>query len=362
MINVASSLVSRGLEAYASAGQTDGNGDQIVIPIPTWARLTLSATFIVFLGAMFMIEYTFGRVIPTLLMIESPADDTAFEPLATQDADIEIRDPEQPLRPKFVTASFRTSVRHLRSVGGFAACFRGFALFLVNSFFTQMIAGIVSLALPRSLANIVTVVALSQLALEWTHIVISEPSPKPWYKRIPGPKTWRKVAGPTALLAICEQLAVFIPVHIAIAIGMTDNPTNLTPHERNMLGFKGLALVLLGFVLAFFLVIPANVILTRVQASLLPDSDETIVPFDRTFGGKFVPEIIGGSGVGLLDAWRTFDWASRIRLVKAYAKLFAMEFTLWILLTAFVSIQLFLVVGTDFSKLIPGDGNKSGEI
>lgn len=290
-------------------------------------------------------------------MIESPAESITFEPLPTDDPDSAIKDPEQPLTPQPITSSFRKSVHLLQSVGGFAGRFRGFWIFVVQSVLVQWVAGIISFAVPRSLANVLALVALAQFSLGWTHIVISEPSPKPWYKRLPTAKTWKKVAGPTALLAVCEQLAVFIPVYIAIATGMADNPQNLTPHEKSMLGVKGLFLGLLGLVLALVLVIPANVTLTRIQASLLSDSEETIVPFDRSFGGKFVPEIVGGNGIGLLDAWRTFDWASRVRLAKAYAKVLAMQIALWIVFSACLVAQLFIIVGKDWSKLMPENGN-----
>jgi len=82
--------------------------------------------------------------------------------------------------------------------------------------------------------------------------------------------------------------------------------------------------------------------LTRVQASLLADSEETIVPFDRSFNGKVIPEIVGGSGaIGMLDAWKTFDWAARIRLVKAYFKVFLMQLAV---AAVFLAIGIFEVV------------------
>jgi len=294
-------------------------------------------------------------LIPTLLMIESPSEALTFEPLATEDPDSSIKGPEPNLKPQPITASFRKSVRHLHSIGGPTARFRGFWIYVVRAMTIQWIAGLISFMMPRSMANVVAVVACAQLSLAWTHIVSSEPSPKTWYKRLPPAKTWRIVALPTAILALCEQAAVFVPFYIAYASGMTENPAGLTPHQKSMLGVKALFLSLLGLALAFLLVIPANVTLTRVQASLLPDSDETIVPFDRSFGGKVVPEIVGGSGVGLRDAWATFDWASRVRLIKAYAKVFAMQTAVSILFFTCLLIQLFAIVGKDLSKLIPDE-------
>ena len=61
--------------------------------------------------------------------------------------------------------------------------------------------------------------------------------------------------------------------------------------------------------------------LFRVYASLLPEHSETIVPCDRTFAGKVVPEARGGSEqLGMMDALRTFGRAAWVRLFKLYAK------------------------------------------
>jgi hypothetical protein len=354
MIEITSQIVRRGFQAYTSTG----DGGKVEYQLPTWVALILASTVLVFFFATFMIEYTFGRVIPTLLMIESPTEVLTFEPLATEDPDSSVKGAEPNLKPQPITASFRKSVRLLQNVGGFRGRFRGFAVWLAKSFAINTISGMISFMLPRSLGNIVAIVACAQLSLAWTHIVISEPSPKPWYRRLPPAKTWRVVAVPSAILAVCDQVAIFVPVYIAMATGMTDNPANMTPHQKSMLPVKGLALALLGLVLALVLVIPAKATLIRVQASLLPDSEETIVPFDRSFGGKVVPEIVGGNGISMRDAWTTFDWASRVRLVKAYAKVFAMQLALAIVFTLCLVAQLLIFVGKDFSKLIPDTGEK----
>jgi hypothetical protein len=94
--------------------------------------------------------------------------------------------------------------------------------------------------------------------------------------------------------------------------------------------------------LAFIISIPARVIFIRVAASMLPEEDETIVPFDRSFGGKVHPQIVGGSGhIGLLDAWTTFDWAARVRFAKVLGKTIAIELALGLLLGILVFVQIF---------------------
>lgn len=149
-------------------------------------------------------------MIPTLVMIESPQDSISFEPLPTEDTDDSInKDPEQPSKPQLITSSIRRTLRHL---GGFSSRFRGLSVFIVNALAVQWIAGILSVLpiityLPRVVPNFVALVLCAQLSLTWTHILISQPSPKTWFRRLAPMKMWKKVAVPTAIFALAEQVS-----------------------------------------------------------------------------------------------------------------------------------------------------------
>jgi hypothetical protein len=171
---------------------------------------------------------------------------------------------------------------------------------------------------------------------------------------MPTLKMWKKVALPTALLGVSEQVAIFAPLLLAWAMGLHEEDPkrliNVGRHSGLVFG-KGFAAMGLAMVLVVFLVIPANIALTRVQASLIPETEETIVPFDRTFNGKVVPEILGGTGViGMLDAWKTFDRAARIRIVKAYVKVFAMQFALTLSFIFVLIAQFILIIGNPYKN------------
>ena len=60
------------------------------------------------------------------------------------------------------------------------------------------------------------------------------------------------------------------------------------PDKRDLYGVAGQGFMGIFLMLALFvgLQIPATVTMVRVAASMLPEEDETIVSFDRTFGGK----------------------------------------------------------------------------
>lgn len=155
-----------------------------------------------------------------------------------------------------------------------------------------------------------------------------------------------------------------IPVYLAMISGIgeklqtPDAINEIDGRQAWIITLKGFGIGVLALVLGFLLVVPADVTLTRVQASLLADSEETIVPFDRSFNGKVIPEIVGGSGViGMLDAWKTFDWNSRVRLVKAYLKVFLMELAVGAVFFAIAIFEVVLVLGK--SKKVT-DGEPEG--
>ncbi|TVY14128.1 hypothetical protein LARI1_G007532 [Lachnellula arida] len=344
------------------------------LQLPTWGIVLFGFTAAIYLIVSGVIEYTLGRIVPTLLMIESPPEAIVFQPLATDDTDATLNKntntntEAQAIKPKPITASFRATLRLLSQKGGFRARFRGLSVFLVNQMAVSWIAQIVSLLpwVPRSVVAVVASVLCAQLSVAWTHIVISEPSPKMWFRRLPSTKTWRKVAAPTAVLAIAEQVTVLIPVSLGMMSGISaklqtpDQMANIDSRQAWIITLTGVGIGALALVLGFLLVVPADVALTRVQASLLTDSDETIVPFDRSFNGKVIPEIVGGTGaIGMLDAWKSFDWAARVRLVKAYFKVFLMQLAIAAVFVVVAVLEVALVLGKS-KKVADGEPDSMG--
>jgi hypothetical protein len=200
--------------------------------------------------------------------------------------------------------------------------------------------------------------AIFRFMMTWTHIVMTQPSSKWWIRRLPSFKTAKKVAPATALCALTEQLAIALPFALACGLGIHRDvfPTQARSVDETTGKVFLLKIFIVFFVaMASFILlwIPANVALVRVQASLLPETDETIVPFDRTFNGKFVSESDGGSGkLGVLDAWRTFDGAARRRLLKLIVKLLAIDFAMGFAFGLILLGELRLVMGETFDKVV----------
>lgn len=343
-------LARRGFEAETGAPSSvlDHSAfDNFRGEIPAWIIVFLIIGGLLFVGFAAAIKYTYAEVVATLLMVESPSatpyvpvpadDDSNDETPKDRKSDAPAQDnkvdPELVmLKQEPITSNIFKAEKHLVQRAGSLSRFRGISIAIVTSLITMNLAEVLVFVvpvLPRVVAFIIAQVIAAPLSMAWTHIVISEPSPKYWYSRIPSLKVSKKVVGPTFILAVAKLVAEFLPLYLVAFWGLND-PKLASPEikqgDDSSVVLKILAVLVVGLAASVLVVIPAKVTLTRVQASLLSEEDEAIVPFDRSFGGRVIPEVLGGSGmIGLLDAWKTFDFNSRIRLVKLYAKVLIMQ-------------------------------------
>lgn len=321
-------------------------------------------------------------------MVESPQDDIYLavdqsnfsdsdDPLTLKQSTVDSKLPELEaelllVKRPLITSSFRSATRHLIAQGGSLAIFRGLGVFAFSGIIAQFareflqVLFVQTLGMPfpisASLSTFLAKIAINRFLLTWTHIVISQPSSKWWSRRLPSFRTARKALPATALWAFTEQLSISLPLILACGLGLhrdlspgeaRDGLLTMDERTAKMILLKSFAVFFVGITTYFLVWIPANVTLTRVQASLLPETDAPIVPFDRTFKGKFIPESMGGSGkLGLLDAWRTFDWVARRRLLKLIVKLLALDFGAGLFFGLVILGELRLVMGDQYDQLM----------
>ena len=199
---------------------------------------------------------------------------------------------------------------------------------------------------------IVSGVLLAPLQMAWVHAVISEPSPKRWYQRIPSYKSWTKIVPAAVFEQTVAGAAFFLPLALTQGLGgweAFNSSPDMPPAKAALHAF---AIVAGPSLLAFFATIPARAIFVRVAASMLPEDDEAIVPFDRTFGGKVAPAILGGSGkLGIVDAWKTFDRPAFVRYVKVIFKVFAIETALAFAFILVLFGELYAIGGNAIHKM-----------
>ncbi|KAJ5823723.1 hypothetical protein N7447_006063 [Penicillium robsamsonii] len=350
-MSVANVLMRRGTELAVTHMQSSNKPEHDEANPGLVALFVITATL--FGIAFWAIEYTYGMMISTLAAVEDTnpdiyvritSDPDPTKPVNSQE-DPELVTPT-PLKP--ITSKLRTTVKHLRSRAGYWSRFRGLGMFMAYNVargFLSSFFPVSSYMLQFVVQSVISVV-LATWQMAWVHIVISEPSPKRFYQRIPSYKTWIKIAPAAALQDVLTAAGFFIPMAVANFAGWLDTPGDQDTQPIVAL-YRLLGVSVVPVILAFLISMPARVIFVRVAASMLPEEDETIVPFDRSFGGKVSPAITGGSGkIGLMDAWTTFDWAARVRFAKVIGKTFAMQVALTIFATLVFGVEIFLLFKT----------------
>lgn len=96
---------------------------------------------------------------------------------------------------------------------------------------------------------------------------------------------------------------------------------------------------LVSLVLTVFVNFPAMVALIRVQASLLPDSQEAIVAFDRSFGKS---EEMASISFG--EALRSVGCAGWKRMYKLAAKIFVVMAAVMVVVVGVVGLEMVWVL------------------
>lgn len=320
-------------------------------------------------GARSQVDYFYGHVVLTLAMVETPHEkmylavdppqkSESETPLLSEKTEGKVQPPPQAelllvKRPLVISSIFKAA-RHLRAQVGRGFKVRGFGLAMLS----HLLVAIFRESLHRGLfrtrcyfsmpcASFVANVLVTGLMLTWTHVVISKPSSKWWFSRVPSFRYILRVAPATAIWALAQELTVGLPA--VLAKNLLDSPqAGLVASPRStgpVLAVTLLAIVAVAVATFVLIYIPAVVTLARVQASMLPETDEAIVPFDRTFDGKVVATADGGSGrLGLLDAWRTFGWVSRRNLLKLLVQVFAFEMTIILVFSVIIAAQVLIIV------------------
>jgi hypothetical protein len=312
-------------------------------------------------------SYTLGNVVGTLTMIETPSTAIAI-PLSEEEAiakdDGLAGAPATVVAVKPITSSIRGTVRHITSIAGLFARWRGFVPTLIYGIATGGVSGLLGGLLPRVIpgrhiiAQVLAAVLLARTHMACTHAIISMPSSLWWYQRIAPMKSIKKLWLPNVVNMLAGSAVVYLTMGFTMLLGLCSKSISkkqhageLTKSDYVIFVFKGLAILLFAASMVLFVALPAAVTLHRVEASMLPEDQETIVPFDRTFDGKVVPQILGGSGaIGFVDAWRTFNWEARRRLIKYYFKTFLIMAALFIVFAHVILFEFWAILGPKLGK------------
>lgn len=264
-----------------------------------------------------------------------------------------------------MTSDLRLLNRMLYSIGGWPSLLRGLRPHMFFNLSVAILTFVLTCVpfLPKVLGIAVAPLAVAQLYTAWVHIAISAPSPKPFFRRFPRFATaMRATALPTATMWLAVGITQELPLCLFGLMHIkTWDPTGFAIAVPYFDGFltdflKLLALFAAWALPTLALVIPAHAVLTRVQASLLPAGERTIIPFDRTFQGQ--REHGGERGeraIGMVQAWRSFSRSAWLRLYVLYAKIFLITLGASIFMGAAVGIQIIIV----WSNIKKGNGGSN---
>lgn len=266
---------------------------------------------------------------------------------------------------KPITACIRTATRHLHAVGGRHGNWRGLGASICINFFLwamhynlNTVARLMDVGGPASVfvINILCAVLYSRMHATWTHIVISPPSSLRWWRRIPGGnRPAQALALPAVAVVLAEYAMVGLPTYMHAQFGpLPDYEKDTVISHAQLINemCRLVATVTLAASLFIAVWMPANVALTRVEASLLPADVDTIVSFDRSLDGV-VPAVDEPMKymAWYAAAWRTFDRPARRRLLKLYVKMAMLTLALCIFFGVLLSAQVSVIGPEKLSAL-----------
>ncbi|KAH8911413.1 hypothetical protein BR93DRAFT_990294 [Coniochaeta sp. PMI_546] len=316
-----------GSALYKRAVDGGGNNPDDPKQVSGWVFLVFLANFLVFLPLALYVSYTLGQLFPALAIVEN-TDPPAYEPLALNDDAADGTTPPKNDAGKPISSSLRALNRLLYSVGGWRSSFRGIGAYLAYSFAVSFVAGLFSALpfVPAFVGTLLASLALVQLSTAWVHIAISPPNPAYFWRRLP---PFRKALEATWLPTLAAwaagTLAAYLPALTAYLVDLPlydpSKPNDLPTYDRHA-AWKVLVLLLVTLSAWALVIVPTEVLLVRVQASLLPPDEDTIIPFDRTYDGTLEPAVVGQGYVSVRDALKTFPRASWVRIYILHAKIF----------------------------------------
>ncbi|KAJ7147700.1 hypothetical protein C8R43DRAFT_889559 [Mycena crocata] len=377
-----SHIVKRGVQHFQSMSpeymgklQQDAelyeNADMNVSP---QEMLPVFITGAIVLFILASIRYTIGYVVASLAMIESPssidivetklpayADEEPLIP-TERDADIEMT----VINQKPITTNVSETIRLLRSVGGFRACWRGYGISILYHLAHSLIAGILSrvlgvrLLFGNVLVSIITSVLLARLHMLWTHTMIAHPTSKSFLQRIVPRKQCKTLFLPAFVFAVAQQATFLLPLAVASLVDLENIPDHAfhavqrdDPTALALMTLRILAVLTTAAVVALFVLLPASATLMRIEAALLPADTPTLVPFDRAaLVGDIDTTACGASRKLFVAAWRSFDRSARLRLVTLYVKMTLAQIAVGVAGALVMAAEVYLIGGERLTILL----------
>lgn len=288
-----------------------------------------------------------NSLFPVLAAVED-LDAPTYESLhlgraTDEDADVAPQSQDKDIVKSFaVSSSMRSMARLLRSQRKCFSIFRGFGWHFLWNILKGMVL-LLTFRLPSLLgflAQVILSLAFIQLHTLWVHTIITKPSSTPFWRRlVPARKIMKAVALPMAILLIAEATTRHVLLYTYKSKDMKwENFFPMGADPGNAVIFW-----LVLATLTAILIIPAHLLLVRVEASLLPADERTIVPLDPAISGSqydcgYLP---------LTKAWTSLSRTSRSNLIFLYVKLFLLTFAI-VAVVGFVDFMWYILMAMQY--------------
>ncbi|KAK4543171.1 hypothetical protein LTR36_005720 [Oleoguttula mirabilis] len=325
------------------------------------------------------IRYTIGEVMASLAMIESPSSTAIIEPKGAPppyadgpDAPLNEKEPLMPaeadadadveitvINHKHITSKVVNTIGLLHRIGGFRARWRGLGLsvlyHMLHAGATNLLASFLGFSIfGNAVIYIFVSIGLARLHMLWTHSMIAHPSEKSIFRRFVPRKQCKALLLPSLVFATAQQATFLLPLSVAFALKLDNIDHGEMMHAAHnqdcakimLTGLRFLAVPATALFVALAVLLPAAVTLTRIEATLLPEDEQTIVPFDRAaIMGDIDTTSRGGCRALFVQAWRSFDRSARLRLVKVYVKMVFAQITIVFIAAHLMVAELYLIGG-----------------
>lgn len=289
--------------------------------------------------------YTVNAVFPVLAAVEE-LDAPTYERLDLDgvnenvevDGEASLPQDKINVEPRAVSYSLRSMIRVLYSIRKWFPLVRGFGWHSAWNI-VKLATLFAAYKLPPTLgflAQIFLPLPFASVHTLWVHTLLSRPSTQPLSKRlVPFKTTLKAVILPMSTLLTGEAVMQRVLWYTYIATEMKWENFFPMGSDHN----KAVWFCLLLAVLTLVLIVPAHLFLIRVEASLLPADEVTIIALDAA--------LTGGQGergyMTLVDAWRSATKERLVTLSGLYMKIFIITAGL-VAVVGFVDFTIYIVI------------------
>lgn len=238
-----------------------------------------------------------------------------------------------PTSSNAVTNQRSLARRYLHNQKGVSPMFTGLDVFMVYMFLTVFITVLAKSNSAEGAIFPVFVISrlflgltLTNLHTAWVHAVISMPTKKSIWQRIPGWREWLEILPVASLDIVLPNCINYLARVLLVSFrgmffaALSNQARDKIPSTLATLG--NIAFLTIPIVSQYLASIFTGALYVRAAASILPDNDQSVVPFDRSFGVRAKNET---HCLSILDAFSTIKVQNWYRYLKIGWEVFIYE-------------------------------------